>query len=262
VVCFSFLRAGIALPNTISSELLPDLTSSRTVMISYLTRASQFAPTLTRTLKTVVILAGLCSASIARADYPIVSHSYAADPAAVEFNGRLYIYCSNDNENGTNGYLMSSITCFSTDDLKNWTDHGVVFRANTTTWANLTWAPSAISNNNQIYLYFANGAANIGVATSSVPTGPFVDARGSALITGSTPGASTPTQWLFDPGAFIDDNGQAYLYFGGQYPTNSRVIRLNSNLVSVSGAAQPWTRRIFSRRPTCTSGTVPITSLT
>ncbi|HMP84462.1 MAG TPA: family 43 glycosylhydrolase, partial [Verrucomicrobiota bacterium] len=158
------------------------------------------------------------------ADYPVVSHRYAADPTALEYNGRLYLYCSNDDENGTNSYVMSSITCFSTDDLKNWTDHGEVFRANTTSWASLTWAPSAVSNSSRVYLYFANGAGNIGVATSSVPTGPFTDARGSALITGSTPGASTSTQWLFDPGVFIDDNGQAYLYFGGQYPTNSRVI--------------------------------------
>jgi arabinoxylan arabinofuranohydrolase len=180
----------------------------------------------------------LAMALSALADYPIVSHRYAADPAAVEFNGRLYLYCSNDDENGTNGYLMTSITCFSTDDLKNWTDHGVVFDAQlNTSWAGLTWAPSAISNNNKVYLYFANGAANIGVATSSVPTGPFQDARGSALITGSTPGASTPTQWLFDPCAFVDDNGQAYVYFGGQYPTNARVIRLASNLTSVSGSA-------------------------
>jgi len=190
-------------------------------------------------LKTILMTLALGIAVTAFADYPIVSHRYAADPAAMEFNGRLYIYCSNDDENGTNGYLMSSITCFSSDDLKNWTDHGVVFRANSTSWANLTWAPSAVSNQNTVYLYFANGAGNIGVATSSVPTGPFIDARGSALITHSTPGATSSTQWLFDPGAFIDDDGQTYLYFGGQYPTNSRVIRLNPNLTSVSGSAQP-----------------------
>lgn len=188
-------------------------------------------------LKAGLLILGLLFAVSAWADYPIVAHRYAADPAAVEFNGRLYVYCSNDDENGTNGYLMSSITCFSTDDLKNWTDHGVVFRANTTSWASLTWAPSAISNQSKVYLYFANGAGSIGVATSSVPTGPFTDARGSALINGSTPGASTPTQWLFDPCAFVDDNGQAYLYFGGQYPTNARVISLSANLTSVSGAA-------------------------
>lgn len=192
-----------------------------------------------QSLKRVLAAIGVAGAFSAQADYPIVSHHYAADPAAMEFAGRLYVYCSNDDENGTNGYVMSSITCFSTDDLKNWTDHGVVFRANTTSWASLTWAPSAVSNQSKVFLYFANGAGSIGVATSSVPTGPFRDARGSALINSSTPGAATATQWYFDPGAFIDDDGQTYLYFGGQYPTNSRVIRLNSNLTSVNGSAQP-----------------------
>jgi len=180
---------------------------------------------------------GACSA---RADYPIVSQRYAADPAGLEFNGRLYLYCSNDDDNSTNNYIMHSITCFSTDDLKNWTDHGVVLSvpANAS-WANLAWAPSAVSNNNIVYLYFANGAGTIGVTTSSVPSGPFNDARGSPLISGSTPGASTPTQWLFDPCAFIDDDGTPYVYFGGQYPTNARVIRLGANLTSVAGSAMP-----------------------
>jgi arabinoxylan arabinofuranohydrolase len=191
-----------------------------------------------KSVLTVILLAWFAAVS-ARADYPIVSQHYAADPAAVEFNGRFYVYCSNDDDNGTNGYIMSSITCFSTDDLKNWTDHGVVFRATNTSWATLTWAPSAVSNQSKVFLYFANGAGSIGVATSSVPSGPFTDARGSSLINGSTPGASTSTQWLFDPCGFVDDDGSAYLYFGGQYPTNARVILLNANLTSVNGAASP-----------------------
>jgi len=178
--------------------------------------------------------------SSALADYPVVSHRYAADPAALVHGGRLYVYCSHDDENWTNSYTMRSIVCFSTDDLKNWTDHGVVFNAtNHTTWASLAWAPSVAYRSNLFYLYFANGASGIGVATSSVPTGLFRDARGSALINSSTPGAYSPTQWYFDPCAFIDDDGLAYMYFGGQYPTNSRVIGLNPNLVAVFGSAMP-----------------------
>ncbi len=188
----------------------------------------------------LVIVFTLLAACVGRADYPVVWQHYAADPTGIEYNGRLYIYCSNDDDNGTNGYVMHSFTCFSTDDLKNWTDHGVVFQVPlNASWASLSWAPSVVSNRNTLYLYFGNGAANIGVATSSVPTGPFVDARGSALITGSTPGASTSTQWLFDPCAFVDSDGQPYLYFGGQYPTNARVILLNTNMTSASGSAMP-----------------------
>src|ERR1039458_3276184 len=190
-------------------------------------------------LKVVLVVIAVVCVFSARADYLIVAHRYAADPAAVEFNGRFYVYCSNDDDNGTNGYVMSSITCFSTDDLKNWTDHGVVFRATNTSWASLAWAPSAVSNQSKVFLYFANGAGSIGVATSSVPSWPFTDARGSSLINSATPGASTSTQWLFDPCGFVDDDGSAYLYFGGQYPTNARVISLNANLTSVNGSAAP-----------------------
>ena len=104
----------------------------------------------------ILIALMLCMVGVARGDYPIVSQRYAADPAGVEFNGRIYLYCSNDDDNGTNGYIMHSITCFSSDDLKNWTDHGVVLDVPSgASWANLSWAPSAVSNNNKVYLYFA-----------------------------------------------------------------------------------------------------------
>lgn len=183
----------------------------------------------------------------ARADYPLASHKYAADPAGMEFNGRLYLYCSNDTDNATNSYQMHSISCYSTDDLKNWTDHGEVLQVpRDVSWATLSWAPSAVSNNGAVYLYFANGAGGIGVTTNSNPVGPFKDSRGSALINSSTPGAASSTQWYFDPCGFVDTDGQPYLYFGGQYPTNSRVIKLGANLTSVSGlAAGPFTTNFF-----------------
>ena len=180
------------------------------------------------------------------ADYPLVSHRYLADPTGLEYNGRLYLYCSSDTDNDPNGgYAMRSITCISSDDLKNWTDHGEVLRApRDVSWATYSWAPSVITNNGLIYLYFGNGASGIGVATSSVPAGPFKDARGSVLINSSTPGAATANQWYFDPCIFVD-GGQRYLYFGGADPTNARVILLNSDLTSVSGSASPMTAPNF-----------------
>ena len=96
-----------------------------------------------------------------------------------------------------------------------------------------------VSNYNKLYLYFGNGVSGVGVATSSVPTGPFNDALGGPLISSSTLGAYTTNQWYFDPCALIDDNGQPYLYFGGQSPPNARVVLLNTNMTSISGAAMP-----------------------
>ncbi|HKX32483.1 MAG TPA: glycoside hydrolase family 43 protein [Blastocatellia bacterium] len=176
--------------------------------------------------------------SSALADYPLTSHRYIADPAALEYNGRLYLYGSNDSENTGNNYDMHSIVCISTDDLKNWTDHGPVLQVpRDASWAIHAWAPSVIARNNKIYLYFANNASGIGVAVGDSPTGPFTDARGSALINFRTPGAPGINQWYFDPCVFVDDDGQVYLFFGGNNITNARVVRLNDDLISLAGPA-------------------------
>jgi len=173
------------------------------------------------------------------ADYPLASHRYLADPASLVHDGRLYLYASNDDDNeGDDGYEMRSLVCISTTDLKNWTDHGEVFRVPTNaSWASFSWAPAMVERGGTIYLYFGNNANGIGVATSTTPTGPFTDPRGSALVTASTPGASGTDSWLFDPGVLVDDDGQAYLYFGGNGDNNARVIRLNTDMVSVMGSA-------------------------
>ncbi|HEY8463108.1 MAG TPA: carbohydrate-binding protein [Bacillota bacterium] len=171
------------------------------------------------------------------ADYPIFYQRYTADPSGLEANGRLYLYCSHDvYDPNRPGYIMNDITCISTDDLKNWTDHGEVFKASG--WASLAWAPSVVYKNNKYYMYFGNGGSGIGVAVSDSPTGPFKDPLGKALITNSTPGVNPPSDfWCFDPCAFVDDDGQAYLYFGGNGEGNTRVIRLNSDMISINGSA-------------------------
>lgn len=186
---------------------------------------------------TLVLLTG----SRALADYPVMSHRYLADPGSLVYDGRIYLYNSNDDDNGDgSSYKMHSIVCVSTSDLKNWTDHGIVFEvpANAS-WAQNSWAPQAIERDGKILLYFGNSGSGIGVASSTSPTGGFKDAKGGYLVNGSTPGASGTDSWLFDPGAFIDEDGQAYLSFGGNGVNNGRIIKLGSDLVSVSGSASP-----------------------
>ncbi|WP_437673994.1 glycoside hydrolase family 43 protein [Sorangium sp. So ce131] len=190
-----------------------------------------------------LVLIGLFASPSALADYPIASHRYLADPASLVHDGRVYLYCSNDDdsvkEDGSDdSYKMASIVAVSSSDLKNWTDHGEVLRVpRAAPWAALSWAPAMVERNGTIYMYFGNGGSDIGVASSDSPTGPFTDAKGSALVTSRTPGASGPNMWLFDPGVFVDDDGQAYLYFGGNGEQNARVIKLNEDMVSVSGSA-------------------------
>lgn len=173
-----------------------------------------------------------------RADYPIVSHRYLADPTSLVTSNRVYIYCSNDDESPVQGsYNIPNVICVSSSDMKNWTDHGSVFRASDgTTWARKTWAPAAIERDGKFFLYFGNGGANIGVASAPTPVGPFTDPLGKALITHGTPGVQPArNMWLFDPGAFIDDDGQAYLYFGGNGDDNVRVAKLNRDMISLEG---------------------------
>ncbi|MEY2932796.1 MAG: hypothetical protein RL033_3545 [Pseudomonadota bacterium] len=188
---------------------------------------------------TAVLFGLLAQSPRALADYPIASHRYLADPGALVLNGRVYLYNSNDDDNPIAGdYQMKSIVCVSSSDLKNWTDHGEVLRVPVNAaWASHSWAPAAVERNGTIYLYFGNNANGIGVAASSSPTGAFSDARGSALVDGSTPGASGTDSWIFDPSVFVDDDGQAYLTFGGNGDDNARIIRLNDDMVSVSGSA-------------------------
>ncbi len=184
------------------------------------------------------------------ADYPIISHRYLADPGAMVYNGRVYLYCSNDDENaddGEGGYLMQSIVCVSSSDMKNWTDHGVVFRVpRDASWANRSWAPSVVELNGKFYLYFGDGGSGIGVASADNPLGPFKDPLDDLLIKTSTPGVlPADNMWLFDPMTFIDDDGQAYIYFGGNGDDNVRVARLNEDMISLDGPAQQITALDF-----------------
>lgn len=182
------------------------------------------------------VLSGL--ASTGRADYPIVSNRYLADPSTLVTKDRVYVYCSNDDESPLKGgYNIPSVICVSSSDMKNWTDHGEVFRAaKETTWAKKTWAPCAIERNGKYYLYFGNGGGNIGVVVGDSPTGPFKDVRGKYLIDHNTPGVQpAKNMWLFDPGVFIDDDGQAYIYFGGNGDDNLRAAKLKPDMVNLDG---------------------------
>ncbi|MFC2090340.1 glycoside hydrolase family 43 protein [Bacteroidota bacterium] len=192
------------------------------------------------TILLAMILAGFCQYVFA--DYPVASHRFLADPGAMVYNGRVYLYCSNDDDNPMDGkgdYRMTSIVCISSSDLKNWTDHGVVFEVpRDAAWAGRSWAPSPVERDDKFFLYFGNGGNGIGVAVADTPLGPFKDPIGKKLIETSTPGVlPAEHMWLFDPMAFIDDNGQAYLYFGGNGDDNVRAIKLNEDMISVDGPA-------------------------
>lgn len=170
-----------------------------------------------------------------RARNPLISHVFTADPNAVVYGDRVYLYVSHDVD-GQDGYDMVDYRAFSSRDLVNWQDHGVVIDVESLPWAKNLYAPGACTKNGKYYLYMPNGGTSIGVAVADDPGGPFVDPLGHALITKDFPNANVP--WLFDPACFVDDDGQAYLYFGGgdDRGQNARVIRLNDDMTSLRDA--------------------------
>jgi arabinoxylan arabinofuranohydrolase len=189
---------------------------------------------------------------------PLITHKFGADPYALTYNGRVYLYLTGDallyDSNGqvtNNTYsTITKITVISSDDLVNWTDHGEIQVAGPqgiAKWAVNSWAPAVaykkINGQDKFFLYFANNAHSIGVLTADSPIGPWVDPLGRSLVDRSTPGvAGVP--WVFDPAVLVDDDGSAYLYFGGGYetgqaanPKTARVIRLGSDMISTVGSA-------------------------
>lgn len=134
-----------------------------------------------------------------------------ADPEIHCFGGRYYIYPTTSRPYDEQTYFE----CFSSADLTNWTNEGVILRLRDVSWSTnfAGWAPSCAESprDGRFYFYFSAGdGAGIGVAVSETPTGPFRDAIGRPLV-GYYPHGAQP----IDAQCFVDDDGRAYLYFGG-----------------------------------------------
>lgn len=202
---------------------------------------------------------------------PIMTQRFGADPYAMVYDGRVYVYMTHDvierDHKGNikeNTYAtINSINCLSSDDLVNWTDHGWIqvgweitedAWTGITEWARNSWAPAVtykkIDGKDRFFLYFANSGNGIGVLTADHPVGPYTDPLGEALVTRATPNCADVV-WLFDPAVLVDDDGKAYLYFGGgvpegqeEMPNTGRVVQLGADMISLAGIPQvvaaPW----------------------
>ena len=175
---------------------------------------------------------------------PLLSNIFCADPTAVEYEGRLYIYGTNDHQQyeavgaeGSNTYEhIKSIVMISTDDMVNFTYHGTINVGEICPWALASWAPSITSRVEDdglthFYLYFSNSGWGTGVITATSPTGPWSDPLGTSLIDGNTPGLDG-CQSPFDPGVCIDENGTGWLSFGGG-TDGARIVKLGSDMLSL-----------------------------
>ncbi|MBO5031038.1 MAG: family 43 glycosylhydrolase [Lachnospiraceae bacterium] len=188
---------------------------------------------------------------------PVMTQRFGADPYALVYGGRVYLYMTGDafvrNEQGEiteNVYSrIDTINVVSSEDLVNWTDHGTVYAAGdngAAKWGKNSWAPAAvykeIDGKEKFFLYFANGGNGIAVLEADSPVGPFTDPINKPLISRQTPTCNEVT-WLFDPAVLADDDGEAYIYFGGGIPSpdkadnpqTARVAKLGKDMISLDG---------------------------
>lgn len=159
------------------------------------------------------------------------------DPEIRIFNDKYYIYPTNEGPD-------NSFHAYSSSDLTNWVDEGPIFSLRRDcNWANVNgWAPSVIKRNNQYYLYYT-AEAKIGCAVSNSPTGPFRD-LGYPFI------ENDPfTVDIIDAMAFIDDDGQAYLYYGGSNGSRMVVRKLNPDMVTFASGPQDITPQGYTEAP-------------
>ena len=186
---------------------------------------------------------------------PLIDYDYGADPFALVYGGRVYVYMTADqyeyDEEGNlidNTYqLINKLHVISSADMVNWTDHGFIQVAGpngVAKWATYSWAPAIaykqIDGVDKFFLYFCNSGGGIGVLEGDSPVGPWRDPNGKALITGSTPGVQG-VPWVFDPAVMVDDDGTGYLAFGGGVPAgqdlnpqSARIVKLADNMTSLA----------------------------
>ncbi len=185
--------------------------------------------------KQIGIIAGVLAVGVSHGADPIVQTKFTADPAPFVHGGVVYLYTSHDEDDagpGMGRFLMKDWQCYSSTDMVNWTDHGTIASLKTFPWAvqsNDAWAPQAIERDGKFYFYAPVSVPGwpknvLAVAVADSPLGPYKDAIGKPLV--------GPETGFIDPSPFIDDDGQAYLYWGNP---NVWYVKLNDDMVSYSG---------------------------
>lgn len=166
---------------------------------------------------------------------PIIE-GFTADPDIAFFDGKFYVYPTSDKEN----WQTTDFSTWSSADLINWKNEGMILDVTKDLkWAKIrAWAPAMVRRNGTYYFYFC-AEQKIGVATNNAPFGRFTDALEQPLV---SPSREYPGQAI-DPFAFIDDDGQAYLFYG---QGNLYARKLKADMISFDGPPVKLTPRRFN----------------
>ncbi len=176
--------------------------------------------------------------NLEQVNMPLFQTKYTADPSPLVVGDTLFLYTSHDaspediadpNEKSSAGFFMYDWLLWSTTDMVNWTEHGAVASLKDFEWRsrdNGGWAIQTVERNGKYYLYAPLHGHGIGVLVSDSPYGPFRDPLGKPLVW-------QKEHWDdIDPTVFIDDDGQAYMYWGNP---NTYYVKLNDDMISLKG---------------------------
>lgn len=179
----------------------------------------------------ILLLCGGCAllnSLNVNAQRPIIQTKYTADPAPMVYNDTVFLYTTHD-EDDAEGFKMLDWLLYTSTDMVNWTDHGVVASLKSFDWVkrdNGAWAEQVVERNGKFYMYCPIHGNGIGVLVSNSPYGPFKDPLGKPLVW-------QKEHWDdIDPTVFIDEDGQAYMYWGNP---NCYYVKLNEDMISYSG---------------------------
>lgn len=178
---------------------------------------------------TTICLVAMSSLS-AMAQDPIISTKYTADPAPYVHGDTIYLYTTHDEDDAQN-FKMFDWLLYTSTDMVNWQDHGAVASLDDFKWydgKNGAWAEQVVERNGKWYMYCPIHGHGIGVLVADSPYGPFVDPIGKPLVW-------QKEHWYdIDPTILIDDDGQAYMYWGNP---NVYCALLNEDMISLKSDA-------------------------
>ncbi|MBN2683738.1 MAG: glycoside hydrolase family 43 protein [Pontiellaceae bacterium] len=185
----------------------------------------------------IMALFALSTALTATAENPIITEVFTADPAPLVYKDKVYLYVGQDSGDGSR-YHIPRWRVFSTSDMVTWKDEGSPLKPTDFEWSSgEAWAGHVVEKDGKFYWYTTSehksrGKA-IGVAVSDSPTGPFKDARGSALVTAGMTTDNDNHGWEdIDPAVFTDDDGVSYLYWGNRF---CYWAKLKDNMTELDG---------------------------
>ncbi|HEY1112107.1 MAG TPA: glycoside hydrolase family 43 protein [Chitinophagaceae bacterium] len=191
------------------------------------------------------------------AQNPIIKHIFTADPAPIVYHDTLFLYTGHDTASTTaTNYKMPDWHLFSTTDMVNWNHHGALLSPHTFSWATGdAYAAQCIERDGKFYWFVStfhkkdstsSGGAAIGVAVSDRPTGPFRDAIGKALIINEMTKDMKHAWDDIDPTVFIDEDGQAYMFWGNG---SCKWVKLKKNMIELDGPITTFTPKNYIEGP-------------